>query len=217
MSDLPLNIVQAVISNARRLGLMWALTPATVDIAASATNAMVPVIVDGDDVVINTTSLIGGLDPGRRVMVLTVPPAGNYIVGYYGDISIRRQLTYLETKRSTLALVLSTTATLVPGVSHTIETTTPNAYFDASGIMDYEVAGGASGICIAQLRVNGVIDPGELLYNNASAGRGTFAQEWSGELTPGTHLFEVLARKTAALGSATAHATHSALKLRIFE
>lgn len=67
--------VQAVVENAQRLGLTWALRPATV--ASSDPTATF----DGDSVPIAMTSLIGTLRPGQRVRVLIVPPSGNFIVG----------------------------------------------------------------------------------------------------------------------------------------
>ena len=67
--------VQAVVENAQRLGLTWALRPATV--ASSDPTATF----DGDTAPIAMTSLIGTVRPGQRVRALIVPPSGNFIVG----------------------------------------------------------------------------------------------------------------------------------------
>jgi hypothetical protein len=64
-------------------GTAWQLTPATV-VTAGATRA--GVIFDGDGVLggvatpVTVTSLIGYLAVGARVLVLRVPPSGNYVV-----------------------------------------------------------------------------------------------------------------------------------------
>lgn len=75
----------ALIEQARRLGLAWTLTPATVSV--DSTDVMnVQVIIDGSP--LNATraiSLIGQLVTGTRVMVISVPPQGNYIIGFYGS------------------------------------------------------------------------------------------------------------------------------------
>lgn len=74
----------AIVAQARRLGLTWTLTPATV--AQDSSDMMnVQVTIDGSP--LNPTraiSLIGQLMADTRVMIATVPPQGNYIVGFYG-------------------------------------------------------------------------------------------------------------------------------------
>lgn len=75
----------ALIEQARRLGLTWTLTPATV--STDSSDVMnVQVLIDGSP--LNATraiSLIGQLVTGMRVMVASVPPQGNYIIGFYGS------------------------------------------------------------------------------------------------------------------------------------
>jgi hypothetical protein len=67
---------QAIVDNAKRLGLTWTLTLATV----TSINP-VQAITDGDTVIIGMTSMIGPLTLGQRVYVIQVPPSGNFIVG----------------------------------------------------------------------------------------------------------------------------------------
>lgn len=68
---------KAIVNNAKRLGLTWTLTLATV------TNASpVEAIVDGDSVPIGMVSMVGFLSLGQRVYVIQVPPSGNFIVGF---------------------------------------------------------------------------------------------------------------------------------------
>jgi hypothetical protein len=68
---------QAVVENAKRLGLTWTLTLATV-----TSTSPVEAIVDGDTAAIGMVPMIGRLLVGRRVYVIQVPPSGNYIVGF---------------------------------------------------------------------------------------------------------------------------------------
>jgi hypothetical protein len=73
----------ALVENARKLGLVWRLVPGTVnDITAGVLTTQVPVIMDGDTNSITAFDLVG-VFPGMRVMVLAIPPSGNYIIGNY--------------------------------------------------------------------------------------------------------------------------------------
>jgi len=73
-------LIGAVQENAQRLGLIWTLTPgAVVDTSPLTVRLDSP---DGDTgVAIPVVSLLGDLPVGVRVMVMTVPPAGQYVVG----------------------------------------------------------------------------------------------------------------------------------------
>lgn len=67
---------------AKRFGLLQVYRPGTVFSADSVTRTLVTL--DGDLEAIPANSLIGQLFPGTRVMVMTVPPQGVYIIGAYG-------------------------------------------------------------------------------------------------------------------------------------
>ena len=71
--------VQEIVSNAFRLGLTWRLRPGTVTVATSETS--LEVRLDGDDTAVTVVSMIGSIAVGRRVYVITIPPAGNYAIG----------------------------------------------------------------------------------------------------------------------------------------
>lgn len=73
----------AVIANAQRLGLLWRIIPATV-VGTTSNVSNVGVTVDGDTQQVRAQSLIGVVNDGARVMVLVVPTALTYIIGYYG-------------------------------------------------------------------------------------------------------------------------------------
>lgn len=76
-------LVQSVLDNAKRLGLLWQLQPATVTFT-SANPMSVIITLDGDTTPIGACSLIGNLTEDDRVMVLITPPSGNFIIGTYG-------------------------------------------------------------------------------------------------------------------------------------
>jgi hypothetical protein len=74
--------VEELAKRSSQLGVSWRLRPATclADEAAIVTR----VTLDGDSAVLPATSLIGPIPAGSRVMMLLTPPAGVYVVGWYG-------------------------------------------------------------------------------------------------------------------------------------
>ncbi len=72
---------QQVVADAKRLGLTWTMQNGTV----TATSPVTKVQMDGDNVSIQVTSMIGPVGVGLRVYVIQVPPAGNFIVGFVGN------------------------------------------------------------------------------------------------------------------------------------
>lgn len=85
---------QAMIEQARRLGLTWNLRPATVNFYDRDTQN-VTITYDGDTVSIGAVSLCGGLFTGARVMGMQVPPGGNFIVGTVGPVLGYEYIVYL--------------------------------------------------------------------------------------------------------------------------
>lgn len=75
--------IQTLQENAKRLGLSWDLTMATIQDGSSASN--ISAVFDADASTGNATqgliSIVGTLTPGARVYVLQIPPAGNYVIG----------------------------------------------------------------------------------------------------------------------------------------
>ena len=70
----------AVVERAKSLGLTWTLRPGTVETAPTS-SAAPTVICDSDTVAIGAISLIGRVFANDRVMMLMIPPGGNYIIG----------------------------------------------------------------------------------------------------------------------------------------
>lgn len=75
---------QTIVNRAKQLGIQWNLRPCT-STAASTTSSTVSAVFDGDTQAINMVNLTGReIMPGFRLMVLIVPPSGNYVIGHLG-------------------------------------------------------------------------------------------------------------------------------------
>lgn len=73
--------VAALKDNASRLGLTWQLTFGTVTEAATKAPASVTVLPDGPDAAtVPAVNLAGPVAVGGRVALLTIPPAGYYLI-----------------------------------------------------------------------------------------------------------------------------------------
>jgi hypothetical protein len=105
--------VDELVTQARRLGLTWGLRPGLVVDTTAAGGPYNPrVQLDGDDesTTIIAASLAGGLAVGMRVMVMFVPPAGNYVVGIISSTSVQR---YEEGGFTNHATTITTTETVL--------------------------------------------------------------------------------------------------------
>lgn len=80
--------VEEVVTQATRLGLKWTLIPGTVSSVASSTGLWPAsntwVVQDNDSNPTRAMSLIGPVAEASRVMIMHVPPQGNYIIGTVG-------------------------------------------------------------------------------------------------------------------------------------
>jgi len=97
---------QALIDNAKRLGLTWQLRLATVVDAISGNQLLVQL--DGDDTSITIVSMIGLVPATKRVYVISIPPSGNFAVGW---VSYEHQVFYGETGTVTLSFTTQTSVT----------------------------------------------------------------------------------------------------------
>jgi hypothetical protein len=80
---------EELIAQARRLGIVWTLIPGTVSSVANS-SGMWPasntwVVQDNDTNPTRAMSLIGPIAEDTRVMIMHVPPQGNYIIGVVGE------------------------------------------------------------------------------------------------------------------------------------
>jgi hypothetical protein len=217
MNDVSLDTVQALIANARRLGLTWTLTPGTVAPGAGD-GSLVPVVVDGDDVAINTVSLVGAQGVGMRVMVLTVPPAGNYIIGYYGVATTRRALVYADTHVCDADLTLSTSDQVLSNCTHTFTITSP-ATLIVQGAIDFnETVGPGVSLCVGSLQLDGSLLIGFTSNMRVANDRQTPSHMYAVELDPGTYTVDMRARRTVAAGTQVALANDTtAMTVQLFQ
>ena len=73
--------VKALVANAQSLGLTWGMRPGTVAFDSPLTSNSVEVTLDGDTAVLDMVSLVGPLLEGQRVMTVSVPPGGIFVIG----------------------------------------------------------------------------------------------------------------------------------------
>ena len=71
---------KSIADNANALGLTWQLRLGTV--VTSSVTEQITVRLDGDTEPIGMISMIGTLPTNLRVYVITIPPSGNYVVGF---------------------------------------------------------------------------------------------------------------------------------------
>lgn len=215
MNEMAFDVVQALINNAKRLGLLWTLTPGTVAPAAGA-SSLVPVIVDGDDIAINTVSLIGAQSSGMRVMVLTVPPAGNYIIGAYGGSNIRQALIYANTFQVSGDTALTLVNQTLTGATHSLTLTSPATLFASSSIDFFcSVAGAVT--CTGGV----YIDSTAMYESNVTLrvvnDRIPAASSGATTLDAGTYTISLRARRNIAAGTQSAIGTSSQMTIQIFQ
>lgn len=82
--SLAVETVKALVANAKDLGLTWNLRPGVVAVDSGLIVSNVSISMDGDTVLVTAVSLVGPLLEGQRVMVMSVPPGGLFVVGSAG-------------------------------------------------------------------------------------------------------------------------------------
>lgn len=101
--------VTELIKSADRLGLTWGLRPGTVQLTTSPYSPReASVRMDGDDGTITVVSLMGDLFVGDRVMVMRVPPAGEYAIG---ALNRAPSTIYTQAATTNTALIIAETVT----------------------------------------------------------------------------------------------------------
>lgn len=132
-------LISAVQENAQRLGLIWTLTPAAITAISPLT--VRPDSPDGDDsVVIPAVSLVGILPVGTRVMLCSVPPAGQYVIGRLSGQG-RGIIGANTTNNGSVATATSTTPVPIPSASWDTE---PTYLFRTGYVYKITFAGGVA-------------------------------------------------------------------------
>lgn len=205
--------IAATTQDAKRLGLTWALRPATV-----VSTVPLTCLYDGDDKPIGMISLIGYLTIGTRVMAEYVPPSGNYVVGWFTGTDVGR-LSHLEYATSIADQNITNVEAAVPGLTITINTVSPNARFEAEGIFDFEETVAGSTTLIGRLYVDNVLQPATAVFKVSSINdRQTTPQNWAGTLvSAGSHVFQSRVTRSAAAGTQVANSTNTTLKVKVYQ
>jgi hypothetical protein len=158
----PLATITELVRQAKRLGLTWDLRPATViSVTMSADGAYEPrIVMDGDIAVaaITVPSLIGPVAVGTRVMVVAVPPAGNYIIGILSIEAFSRREIGAHTSHSTAITTVET-----------IFTTFTNFTVQAGAAYRWEVSGGIVAVAgtFTQFKLRKTNAAGQILDTSA--------------------------------------------------
>jgi hypothetical protein len=134
-----ITLIGAVQDNAQRLGLIWTLTPGTVT-AASPLAVRLDSPSGDAEVAIPVVSLIGMLGAGARVMVVSVPPAGQYIIGRISGVG-RGVIGANATNNGSVATATSATPVPISSASWDSE---PNFLFRSGYVYKVTFAGGVA-------------------------------------------------------------------------
>lgn len=206
---------ESIVDNAKDLGLTWTLRPATVVSDPSGPS----VIYDGDSAVVGVETLIGTAIPTDRVMMLQIPPGGNYIIGRLTGTPFtpKTTLTFRGEVLATGDVTLTTSSqVIIPLFSITV--TSPAQYMIVPNVdFDAFVAGG-NNLIAATLRVDGVGDTKQMIFQeNTSGVRLVLSKTYFGNLTTGTHTFDMIAAKSNATGGWATRAVGTSLVYEIYQ
>lgn len=165
------------------------------------------------------TLVNGPMLQDSRVWVIGTPgEGGNYILGCTSD------------PRSLLRVTQACDANLTPltaspqALSGTdITVNVPDCNYRAVGIFDVSVSGAGATVVLGALLVDGTeyTHPTLGLAVNATRGvsaageRGTHPQHWAGELSAGSHTFQLAAYRSAAAGTQSIVRAHTSIFLEI--
>lgn len=228
INDIVLAAVNQLKTEASRLGISWNLIPATVATISGSSGGEWPasnvyVIQDNDTNVSRSMSLIGRVRPGTRVMLMHVPPQGNYIIGSLGD-SLRRitdstRISSRNTAISSNDISLSTATQSVPNTLITVPCVTGTLYYDAWGVFDFDETVIGTTVCQGRLAVDNVIQPGDANFEVTNINdRATVTQIWSGAVSGvGNHEFELRTMRTINAGEQQVRALHTRLRVITYE
>lgn len=96
-----ISLVQAMVANAQRLGLIWEFKYATVTNGNDPAAIQIHFDNDSENSPVTAVSIIGNLGVGTRVAVITVPPSGQYIIAdLMGGNTFRKKVLVTSTVAS---------------------------------------------------------------------------------------------------------------------
>lgn len=182
---------RTVVSDSQRLGLTWQLKLGTVADSTLSTARL-----DGDTVAIRVINMTGQqLTVGRRVYVIVLPPAGNYVVGLVDDTQLGNE-TYnnVDTGDPSSGNTTSAAFASMPGpMSFTV-----TKLFEATRLKLF-----MSGTWFDALGTAGTSAAFGLNIAGASSGNGDYAMSaYLATLPPGVvRLPTIAAERAVAVGS----------------
>lgn len=207
---------QAIAERAKALGLTWTLRPATVE-SSTIGNA---VIYDGDTEAVGVVPLNGNAIPGDRVMMLQIPPGGNFIIGRLPGSPSAATYTTLtfSGELASLADVTLTTVTQNVGQLLTLTLASPGQYFITGSADLDQTASGGNNLGGVTLQVNGVGQTDQILFGVTAAGqRAVLSKTWVGNLSAGSNTFRLVGSKSLNIGTFIARAAGTGLSYQIFQ
>lgn len=109
--------VEAIVAMLRRRRVLWELHLGTVSTVTNGATAGVQL--DGDSANVAAQSIVGTVPSGTRVVVVYVPPAGYYIVGWTGVPTIPPNEAYGSISITPVANVPTSGAVVYPTLAGT--------------------------------------------------------------------------------------------------
>lgn len=208
---------EAIVDRAQSLGLTWTLRPGTVNTSYATSPS---VIYDGDTEPIGVVSLIGNLLPATRVMMLQIPPAGNFVLGALsqtGTTNVKQTATYRNDTAATADTTLTTASQNI--MAATSVTITSDAEYMLTLNVDWDafVAGG-NNLCAATIQIDGVGLADQMIFQqNTSGVREVVSRTWYGTLLAGSHTFQPIAAKSLNTGGWATRAAGTSLVYQIWQ
>lgn len=199
-----------------RVGTVTSVNPLGISLGGAPMN-MEAVGVIGSGFAIGGPALLlgqsvkGGSSSGSSWVALGAPADSGA-----SDI-LRRGLTQLVELSASAPVSIVAASTAVPGCSATVTTRASNAVFEAIVFCDLTVSG-ATGTVVAELTVDGATHPEQVILGASANLRVTAGQTFGDTLTsPGDHTFSLSVRNASGLSSGTLSATHTTMKIKVFE
>lgn len=205
---------KAIVERAKALGLIWTLRPATVNNIVG-TDAMVKY--DADSELVGAVSLDSGVFAGDRVMMIQVPPAGNFILSREGAPLVKQYTVVRGQEVASGDVTLTTSAQALTALVSFTATADADYLITATYDLDHTVSGG-NNVGIGSLQVDAVAVGGTAQFGvTAAAQRASVAFTWHGTLSPGAHTFRLFGVKTVNVGTFIARATHTRFTYQVWQ
>lgn len=201
--------IQEAVNEAIRLGMQWQMRLGTVQVQGNRPM----VLLDGDAVAIPTLPLTGAVGTGNRVMVISVPPSLNAIVG--GVVGHPRTNNNLHIVRLASNTALALAQTSMGIISENVN---EGAFWMATGLVSANTTVVAAGVdALGLLELDGVQQTGRARGSIATLGVTTGYQQWAGTVpSGGLHTWEFFGAKSGAGGTVTALGTDTTLMVAIY-